>query len=288
MSLQSFNVEIVPESEWESLFEEVIKHKGTAIILGATDSGKSTLIKYLIKRILSKNIKVSLVDSDVGQSSLGLPGTITMKVFSDEKDLEDFRFERMFFVGAINPATKIPQIINGTKRMSDICRERSDITLIDTSGLISGEVGIAFKLSKIKAINPEHVIAVQWHGELEHILGPIETLNIYRIRTPAAAKIRSIATRTLYRKKKFNNYFSKDGTAEFLLYTNEAIFFYKDKPFSPKGGEFKGGTLIGLNHEEDTVALGIVVEITDASITFESPIKSISKINRVVFGDIII
>jgi hypothetical protein len=33
-------VEIVPESEWESLFEEVIKHEGTAIILGATDSGK--------------------------------------------------------------------------------------------------------------------------------------------------------------------------------------------------------------------------------------------------------
>ena len=281
-------MEIVPESEWESLFEEVIKQEGTAIILGATDSGKSTLIKYLIKRILSKNIKVSLVDSDVGQSSLGLPGTIAMKVFSNEKDLEDFKFERMFFVGAINPATKIPQIINGTKRMSDICRERSDITLIDTSGLISGEVGMAFKLSKIRAINPEHVIAVQRHGELEHILGLIETLNIYRIRTPEAAKLRSIATRTLYRKKKFNNYFGKDGTAEFLLHTNEATFFYKDKPFSPKGGEFKRGTLIGLNHEEDTVALGIVVEITDASVTFKSPIKSISKINRVVFGDITI
>lgn len=281
-------MEIIPESEWESLFERIIKHKGTALIIGATDSGKSTLARYLIKRIISKNIKVSLVDSDVGQSSLGLPGTITMKVFSNEKDLEDFRFERMFFVGAINPATKIPLIINGTKRMSDICREKSDITLIDTSGLISGEVGKVLKIGKIKAINPEYVIAVQRRDELEHILKLIATLNIYRIRTSKAAKLRSIATRTLYRKKKFSDYFSEAQIAEFLLHTNETKLFYKGKLFSPKGGEFKRWTLIGLNHDEDTIALGIVVEITDASITFKSPIKSIRKINRVVFGDITI
>jgi polynucleotide 5'-hydroxyl-kinase GRC3/NOL9 len=63
-------MDIVPNLEWERLLEKLIKDKGTVLLLGATDSGKSTLAKYFIKRLVSENIRVSLVDSDVGQSSL--------------------------------------------------------------------------------------------------------------------------------------------------------------------------------------------------------------------------
>ena len=49
---------------------------------------------------------------------------------------------------------------------------------------------------------------------------------------------------------------------------------------------FKAGTLIGLNHDEDTKALGILEEITDTSVAFRSPIRSIGRINRILFGDI--
>ncbi len=63
-------MDIVPNLEWERLIEKLIKDKGTVLLLGATDSGKSTLAKYFIKRLVSENIRVSLVDSDVGQSSL--------------------------------------------------------------------------------------------------------------------------------------------------------------------------------------------------------------------------
>ncbi len=136
----SGKMRIVPELQWEKIIDELIGHKGTAMLLGTTDSGKSTLAKYLIKRLVSENIAVSLVDSDVGQSSLGLPGTISIKTFHNEKDIEDFRFEKMHFVGATNPATKISLMINGTKKMADICRKRSEITIIDTTGLIAGEL----------------------------------------------------------------------------------------------------------------------------------------------------
>jgi polynucleotide 5'-hydroxyl-kinase GRC3/NOL9 len=281
-------VEIVPESEWEGLFEEIVKHKGTAIIIGATDSGKSTLARYLIRKLISEKFKVSLVDSDVGQSSIGLPGTISMKVFCNKKELEDFRFERMFFVGTINPAKKIPLIIDSTKRMSDFCKEKSDITLIDTSGLISGEVGKALKIKKIRTIKPEHIIALQREEELEHILNLIENLNIHRIRTSTEAKIRSIAARISYRKKKLEDYFNEAEIAEFLLHLNEARFFHNGKPIGLKDREFTEGTIIGLNHDGDTLALGVVIEVTDNSLTFRSPIKSLKKINEVTFGNMTI
>jgi polynucleotide 5'-hydroxyl-kinase GRC3/NOL9 len=252
------NMEIIPEPVWEILFKRLTRHKGISVIIGATDSGKSTLVRYLIDRFISGNIKVCLVDSDVGQSSLGLPGTISMKLFVSEKDIGDFAFEKMSFVGTLNPAKDIASIIEQTKRLSDLCRERSDAVLVDTSGLISGEGGRALKSAKMRALKPRHIIAIQRRDELEHILEVIEGPEIHRIRASAAARMRSVITRTQYRKKKFNDYFGKAASSDFLLRMNEAQFLYRNRAFHPEEGLFKQGTLIGLNHEEDTMALGIL------------------------------
>jgi polynucleotide 5'-hydroxyl-kinase GRC3/NOL9 len=81
------SLEIIPEPEWEGLAEELLNNKVTSIIMGATSSGKSTLARYLIAMLLSKNRVVSLIDSDIGQSSLGVPGTINMKVFKTTGDI---------------------------------------------------------------------------------------------------------------------------------------------------------------------------------------------------------
>ncbi|WP_333652110.1 Clp1/GlmU family protein [Dissulfurispira sp.] len=279
-------MDIVPEPQWERLLEKLIRHMGTSMLIGATDSGKSTLAKYLIKRLVSENIKVSLVDSDVGQSSLGLPGAISMKIFCGQKDVEDFRFERMIFIGSSNPAAKFHLMIHGTKRMVEISKKRSEVVIIDTTGLISGGLGKALKIGKIKAVKPDHIIAVQRDDELEHILNLIENVSIHRIAASRMAKVRSREYRIRYRKKKFADYFAKTKISEFSLNTRDAEFFYNNKPFGLKDRDFEEGTIIGLNHNEDTMALGIITEIADNSITFRSPIRSLKGINRVVFGNI--
>jgi polynucleotide 5'-hydroxyl-kinase GRC3/NOL9 len=278
-------MDIISETAWEKVFEEIAVTKGTAIIIGATDSGKSTLAKYFIRRLLSEQIRVSLIDSDVGQSSLGLPGTISMKPFFSGKDLEDFTFEKMSFIGTINPAKKIPFIIDTVKRITAICQVVSDITLIDTSGLVDGETGEALKVGKIRAVKPEHTIAVQRRDELEHILTLIENRRVHRVTRSEYAKTRTVAVRTAYRKKKFDAYFRRSEMHDFIVYSRETSFFYNNKLFIPRETMFKKGTVIGLNHDENTVALGILDEITDTSVTFRSPIGSLRKINRVVFGD---
>lgn len=280
------SMEIIPEPEWEILFNQLIEHTGISVIMGSTDSGKSTLARYFTDRFISKSMKVCLVDSDVGQSSLGLPGTISMKVFAAEKDVEDFAFEKMSFVGTLNPAKSIASVIESTERLSDLCREKSDTALVDTSGLISGEAGKALKSAKVRALKPEHVIAIQRTDELEHILKLIEVPEIYRIKVSRAARMRSVITRTQYRKKKFENYFGRAGSSDFLLHTNEVRFLYGNKQFRPEEDLFKRGTLVGLNHDEDTIALAMLEEITATSVTFRSPIKSIRKINRILFSDI--
>jgi polynucleotide 5'-hydroxyl-kinase GRC3/NOL9 len=279
---------IIPELEWEKLLKTLIKHKGTAILLGATDSGKSSLAEYLIGRLVAENIKTALVDSDIGQSSLGLPGTISMKIFCNQNDVDNFRFEKMSFIGSTNPAKNIHLMIEKTTIMAGICRGLSEIVLIDTTGLISGELGRALKIGKIRAIRPDHIIAVQRGDELEHILSLIKNIHIHRITASRMARVRSRGFRIRYRKKRFDDYFDIAGLTEYLLNLNDVGSFYNGKPFRPRDRDFNYGTLIGLNHNDDTIALGILVEISCNSITIRSPIKSIRDINRVVFGDIVI
>jgi polynucleotide 5'-hydroxyl-kinase GRC3/NOL9 len=281
-------MEIHPEPEWEGLFRELKKHKGTAMLLGATDSGKSTLAKYLSKRLTGEGITVSVVDADVGQSSLGLPGTISMKVFSNEKDIEQYTFEKMFFIGFTNPAKKISLMADGSKKMVDICREKSDIIFVDTTGLITGETGRALKIGKIRAIKPEHIIALQRNDELEHSLRLVENSVIHRIGVSIMAKYRDRETRMRYREKKFLDYFDEKRISEFLLHHHDAGFFFNGKSLSLIEGDFMVGAIIGLNHNSDTTALGVICEITADSITFKSPIHSLRGINRVLLSEMTI
>jgi hypothetical protein len=48
------------------------------------------------------------------------------------------------------------------------------------------------------------------------------------------------------------------------------------------------GTVIGLNHGEETLGLGLVTEADREGITFRTPLGSLAGVRRVVFGDIVL
>lgn len=280
---------ILPEKEWEKIYEEIKSIEGVVIVLGCTDSGKSSLTKYLCKRFVEDHLTVSLVDSDVGQSALGLPGTISMKVFRYAKDVEDFIFERMSYVGTLNPATNIPLIINTTKFITEISRKSSAVTLLDTSGLVTGEIGKNLKINKINAIKPQYIIALQRESELEHILETVSHGCIRRLKVSHMARIRKREERINYRKKKFEYYFNKNRIEEYIVFQKKKTrFFYSGKLLNiVKSIDFPKGTIIGLNKDEETLSLGIISEIEDGAIIFRTPLRSLEHINKIIFGDII-
>jgi len=61
-------MEIPPPEQWFDILDPLEKEKGIAILLGATDTGKSTLAKFLISHLCQKGLRVALVDADIGQS----------------------------------------------------------------------------------------------------------------------------------------------------------------------------------------------------------------------------
>jgi polynucleotide 5'-hydroxyl-kinase GRC3/NOL9 len=278
-------METVAGTGWGRTLHELLRTKGTAIILGGTDSGKSTLARYLSEGLVAKGEKVCLVDADVGQSTLGLPGTISMKLFKSANDLRTYRFRKMFFAGDVNPSKRIPLMIRGTRKMAALCRKDPAVTLVDTTGLISGKAGEALKTGKIRAIGPDHIIALQREGELEALLDRFPEIRIHRLGVSVKARVRTAPERTAYRRKKLHDYFSNPAVSEFLLLEREAKFTRRGKRCELRSGLFPEGTVIGLNQEGETLALGVVTEVENHAVIFRSPLSSLSGVDGVEFGD---
>jgi polynucleotide 5'-kinase involved in rRNA processing len=176
-------------------------------------------------------------------------------------------------------------MIECTKRMVDVSRgEGIETIIVDTTGLIDGEVGKALKVGKIRAINPEHLIAIQRHDELEHILSVIKGVEIYRITASRMAKRRSREARIRFREERFREYFRDCRAIKLSLKKVEC--FYNRRPFDIDKADFKSGTLTGINHDEDTIALGVLEGIEGDNVLITTPLKSSSSINRIVFGEI--
>ncbi len=279
-------MEPFPGPGWEALTGELIRRPGTVIVIGEVDSGKSTLVRYLCHRLVNADIEVSIVDSDIGQSSLGLPGTISMKVFRRPEDVGRFKFKKMFFIGTTNPARKISSVVAGTKLMVDLCRKASGVIIVDTTGLVAGGVGRALKVRKIHVVVPDHVIALQRKDELEHILGALSDVRIHRLEVSEKTRTRSRAERIRYREEKFDAYF-RHPLSEFLLRGDKVIFLQDDKPFSLEDERTSEGTLVGLNRGRNTVAVGAITRSWSRTIAVAAPVRSIGKVDRVLFGEIV-
>jgi polynucleotide 5'-hydroxyl-kinase GRC3/NOL9 len=275
---------IIPEPEWEYLAKSLMQHTGSTVLIGAINSGKSTLTQYLLRCFIENHTTIALVDTDIGQSSLGIPGTITMKVFKNPNDIEAFHAEKTFFIGSLNPAQKIPIMIEGTKALVKKAQKKSDRILVDTTGLIHGETGVTLKIGKINAVKSEQIITLEKDTELEHILAMVHDITVYRLKASRSVKDRNRAMRIRYRQKKFNEYFHERRIHKIFL--NDIAFYYDGKSLSPKESDFKEGTVIGLNTNKDTKALGILLEFDNRSITLKSPIGSLRGINRIVLGEI--
>lgn len=277
---------IVAESSWHEVLEEVLDLRGGVFLLGATDSGKSTLARHLLLELAGRRQIAALVDADIGQSALGLPGAVAMKIFRNPEALEPYQYERISFLGSASPVHVMPFLIEETGRMADAARLAAEIILLDTTGLVTGAVGRALKLGKIRRVGPALIIAIQRHDELEHIIAGLDDVPVRLLKPSPLATNRSQEARAGYRRRRLAGYFAAAGPGEFLLTLRDATFIYRNRPVNLREMRFAAGTVIGLNHDGETLGLGVIDESDDASVTFRSPLSGLKGINRVVLGDI--
>jgi len=260
-------MEIIATKEWFLLLDVLKEEKGIVILLGATDTGKSSLIKYLILNLCQQGLKVALVDADIGQSSLGPPTTIGLAVFKSDPDWEVVLSPpEIFFVGFTTPEGHFPLYLKGVKRMVDkAISYGTELVLVDTTGFVSGEAGKELKRRKIDLLSPRFILALQKSNEIEPILELYEgnpLYKIYRLPLSEQVKPRSMEERRMDKANKFRDYF-KDSVIQELAIEEIKM---EGEVLDPNGDILPfdwalriNGLLIGLKDSNDeTLALGVI------------------------------
>ncbi len=148
-----------------------IENKATILVLGESDVGKTNLIIQLANLLYDRGKKIGIIDSDIGQSDIGIPACISYghldskKVFMDE-----ISPKKSYFVGAISPNDHLIDMIVGTKEMLNYAKEENcNQIFIDTTSLNTREIGRKLKRAKINYIKPDLIIAIQKENELIHL-----------------------------------------------------------------------------------------------------------------------
>lgn len=221
----SENKTIIPE-EWEKL--EVDECQGVIMVIGATDTGKSTLAKYLYERICKAQGRAAFLDGDPGQSVLGPPTTISIGLSQAGENLYPPRGKIWRkFIGSTTPSGHMLPLLVGVTRLTAVAYQTGYPTIVyDTSGLIDPmQGGQALKYAKFDLLEPRLVIAIQKERELEPLLTNLRRsrrTKVVTIKPCEAVQPREMSHRQAYRRRKLAEYFTP-AKRDWLDWTKLAV-----------------------------------------------------------------
>jgi polynucleotide 5'-hydroxyl-kinase GRC3/NOL9 len=258
---------------------------GVIMVVGDTDTGKSTLAAHIYHELVSKGKSAALLDGDPGQGTQGPPTTMNLTVSNKSANAHkrDKRPMR-WFVGSTSPRGHMLPIVVGASRLVEYAYwSGADCVVYDTTGLIAAQQGgLALKLAKIDLLRPSLVIAIQRDRELNALLIPLrrlERLNLVEM-SPAGSVIeRSRNIRQRNRANRYEDYFSQ---------AKELQMFWPEKAVFPRP-HFTSDRLLGLEGEDGyLLGLGILLRENKNArqITLLTPLGAIEDVKVLRLGDV--
>ena len=270
-------------SSWESL--RVATMKGVILVVGATDTGKTTLARYLYRRLRDHHKRVAFVDGDMGQATLGPPTTVTMAVSEggDDGFPPDGRRYRAF-IGDISPTGHmLPTVVGAHKLVERARGAGATAIVVDTTGLVAAsQGGGALKLALVDLLRPEVVIGLQRGSELEHLLVPLRCSRRTRVidrEVPQAVERRGPKMRRAHRAAQYCRAF-EEARPLTMRWVGRAVF---------PAPSFSQHRLVALEDGEGFVlGLGIVTDYDPdgGTVTLLTPIASLEDVDAIRVGDV--
>lgn len=200
----------------QDLIDGLLRTRGTVALVGGIDTGKTAFGLALAQAARNEGINVAYVDSDIGQSTVGPPSCVGLKLCAaldtvDRRSVADA--DELAFVGSFVPEHNIPALLAGTARLVAHAREAGcEMVVVDTCGFISGPDAEALKYHKLDLIGPTEVVGFQRGEELDPILsiaGRFFSVEVACVQVPNEQVCRSAEERLSEREARFAGYFSE-------------------------------------------------------------------------------
>lgn len=159
-----------------TVHEDLAKNLATGsavMLLGALDTGKTTMARRITEHALEQGRVVGMVDADVDNSTIGPPTCVGLRVLRDLAELDRITAaDALHFVGTLSPSRLVLQQVIATASMVERAKEAgADLVIIDTTATVSGVAGETLKYHKMELCRPERVVALQRGSEMEPIVG---------------------------------------------------------------------------------------------------------------------
>ncbi len=185
--------------------------KGIILIVGGVDVGKTTFTTFLANKFFSQGGRVAIVDADPGQSDIGPPGTLGMGFLSNKvKRMSEIPPAKLAFIGSTSPAGIFTwPTIWGLNDLVLYAVSRSDVVIIDSSGLVKGKDGYILVKGKISLIRPDMVIFLGRESDYSHLIEDAQRYSRVKVLPPLpGVRKKSQEERKMNRARRWKEYFS--------------------------------------------------------------------------------
>lgn len=271
----------------EQLLSKKLLHKGICLILGASDTGKTTLAAALVNLAVS-TLPVGIIDADIGQSHIGPPTTVGWAIDPSQSpvaDLSDVPIAGFSFVGDVTPTRHLLQLTAGLAQAIHELSGSAELVIIDTPGFVSGPAATALWWTANSIIKPNLIVAVQQGEELSEVLKGLCLLDsrLEMIEAPPQIQRKSPSQRQNYRKQQFNKYFKGSRLYDLSL-TGISI-----QALGSPSRQNLVNRLVALRSGcAEDLALGIITAWNDDNNTarLRAPAIDIEQVRCLVIGDV--
>jgi len=292
----------VPD-EWKQVSPESLK--GTIMVIGRSDSGKTTFACYLFEELCRYHERVGFLDCDMGQSTLGLPTTMTLALSAPGDDtlarprgkilplrrasVSEATFPPRgevvsYFVGSTSPrGNMLPTVIGAYKLQRKAQELDAEAIVVDTTGLVDRAAGGgALKQWKVELLEPSVLIGIERGAELEHILWPWrwdKRVRVFELPVCKSVTEKARVDRIAYRESQFRSYFEH---AHMLMVPIGAVVAFEIEKMT-------GSRLLALQNQEGfALALGVAKAYDRETQTLAviTPLPSLEGVSSIRFGSL--
>ncbi len=281
----------------ERLVSKGLLSKGICLVLGGSDTGKTTLTAALAAR-LARHQAVGIVDADIGQSHIGPPTTVGWAVVEKTKsptstsepvqnkqvDFTRLPAQGISFVGDITPVGHLLQLTAAINECVGQALKTTASIIIDTPGLVTGAAASALWWTIHIVVKPQVILAVQRQDELKNVLSGLRGGNsvIESVQSPPEIPVKSPLQRRRWRQQRYKSYFSNSRVYEMSL---TQIAVQKSSIFASAGFVNR---LVGLrNNVGIDLAVGLIADWQEDknTVLIKAPELDRAKIHCLIIGD---
>lgn len=237
---------------WREYVEKFFKNYNDTLILGETDSGKTSLTVFIANYALKKGLRPAVADYDPGQGDIGIPGFIGGGIVKREilslKNVDEPIYR---FIGKTTPVGVENKLLEEAEEIYKFLKRRSDFIIINYHGWIRGTKAFKNICAMINTLEIKKIFVIDDYTLFStlHLINKAHEIidSIYILKKPFTRK-RNRFERRRIRENAYKEFFTE---RDFITYT----FEFDDEVFSSISTESNKYLLLDINKRREIMKI---------------------------------